>query len=152
MLAFKKPFCIIEIIYAITNAIKVVRNQKSFSDFAIQSHFSFATIDKVSVMSIFFTIGLKLLNFQNWVNRLMGCFSQGEYLWAKIKGKQIVCRSEPWSCFVNIHYIHMFPLHTCIYVLSSAVELDNAIWFRLWSGLLSAEPRVYLWIPFTCVT
>ena len=37
------------------------KKRKSFSDFAIQSDFSFAIIDKISLMSIFFLIGLKLL-------------------------------------------------------------------------------------------
>ena len=48
MLFIKKPVCIIEIIYAITKAIKVIRNQKKISDFAIQSNFCFAIIDKIS--------------------------------------------------------------------------------------------------------
>ena len=57
---------------------------KKFSDFAIRSDFSFAIIDKISVTSIFFMIGLKSLIFQNCVKRLMGCFSLGEYLRANI--------------------------------------------------------------------
>ena len=84
MLFIKKPVCIIEIIYAITKAIKVIRNQKKFSDFAIQSNFCFAIIDKISETSIFF-IGLKLLNFQNCMKRLMGCFLVGEYPQTNIK-------------------------------------------------------------------
>ena len=45
---------------AASQAIKVVRNQ-SFSNFTIRSDFSFAMIDKINVMSIFFffLIGLK---------------------------------------------------------------------------------------------
>ena len=39
---------------AITKAIKVIRNQKSFSDVAIRSEFSFAILDKISVKLIFF--------------------------------------------------------------------------------------------------
>ena len=66
-----------EIMQAITKAIKVVRSQKSFSDLAIRSDFSFAKVDKISVTLIFLFF---LDRFR--VAKLSELL--GEYLWANI--------------------------------------------------------------------
>ena len=64
--------------------IKVIRNQKSVSEIAIRSDFFFEVTDEINVTSIFFFNGLKSLNFQNCVKRLMDCSLLGEYLRANI--------------------------------------------------------------------
>ena len=86
MLAIKKPVYITEITQAITKAIKVVRNPKRFSDFAVQSDFSFAIIDKISVIPNSFFDCFKVPKFSQLCEKINGLFlarrtSSGKDIW-----------------------------------------------------------------------
>ena len=72
------------------------RKKKSFSDFGFWSDFSFAKTDKVSVtsLSFFFFLNilndLKSLNFQNCLERIMGCSSLGKHFRVNINISKFV--------------------------------------------------------------
>ena len=70
----KKPIRIIKAMQAITKAIKVLRNQKRFLDFAIRSDFSFSIIDKISVTSIFFCDWFKVAKLLELCEKVNGLF------------------------------------------------------------------------------